>query len=1105
MNISYVKNTGNGGIENQSKEKSNFLSIGVKGQIIDGVVTRIAEKISIRFDGCEVKVPKTSIHNAKEGDLRKFEIMDVSRNGIVLREFGTEQTPEGNRGILCTVVESNASPFSDQMKSTEAMLAEQEAKEKIEQLNQLKDQMSDEDCKELEDEGMSLEKYEAQRLERAIHRIKEQRTTRREAIDQQVENKKEYKQQVEETGRKNAIKSLADQYKPIISQKLEEANLPVTEENINKVASALEAAGVANTMSDKAVAYLLYNQLIPTIENVYHAQHAGSSQKYTNYQVKYQTYETHGVAYTTGLEAAHSKHLVDAWQKVEGQAQQILEEAGMEVNQKNMQHANWLFLNELPINEDNLKGLNELETIKNNFNQKEILDEIIKTFASGQVPDQTDLTLTLTKNENKVKSFLNQVEKLKETLEHIGQLDIDQIKTRRQLEEIRLKMTIQAGSKLLSKGIKLDIEGLSHVVNELKEIERDYYKQLLQEANVPNTTENINLLTETTSKLVELQQLPMFALSITFKEHQQQTVNTLHQAGTNLKSQMDKASESYETLMTKPRKDLGDSIDKAFRNINELLEDVDMEITDANRRAVKILGYNNMEITQENINQVKAYDEQVNQVFKNLHPAVVVELIKEGKNPLDTPIEKLNREIGDLKEKMGITKDEKFSTFLRKLDIEGKRSKDGALSEEERKAFIGIYRMVHQIESSKGAAVGSVLDTGKEMTLNNLLSAIRTKKAGGIDQTIDDVTGVLVRSRHNKESITDQINYMNHVIEDISDHLSPDRVKNVIGETNLLEGLYNIKNENIEVLREKLMNAESSEELEREYGAQKVEEIRNLIHNSSEEIAFLTRQHQPVTLENLVAANQLMDGGKSLFQGIVKKAKSNADKELNQDEDIEVKSILNDMAENVDQPQKLKESYNTLDQTMRKILEGEYENTSITSKDLSMLRAMSQGIELTKSLSHQENYYIPLLTGDSITSVNLTVISGTKESGKIQLSIFSDKLEKIDIELSVWDKQVKGYVLCSNDIAYETLSKERDAIKEALENIDLELKQLSYGMDSNWTNRQNKLKSTSEETDTKKLYEVAKVIIMSVKNAETQILSQLQIEKGMVFNHENQS
>ena len=42
-------------------------------------------------------------------------------------------------------------------------------------------------------------------------------------------------------------------------------------------------------------------------------------------------------------------------------------------------------------------------------------------------------------------------------------------------------------------------------------------------------------------------------------------------------------------LMTAPRTDLGDSIQKAFRNVDDILNDLDMELTDDNRRAVRFL------------------------------------------------------------------------------------------------------------------------------------------------------------------------------------------------------------------------------------------------------------------------------------------------------------------------------------------------------------------------------------------------------------------------------------------------------------------------------------------------------------------------------------
>ena len=67
----------------------------------------------------------------------------------------------------------------------------------------------------------------------------------------------------------------------------------------------------------------------------------------------------------------------------------------------------------------------------------------------------------------------------------------------------------------------------------------------------------------------------------------------------------EEAGERYETLMTAPRSDLGDSIRKAFSNVDDILTDMSLEKTSENQRAVRILAYNSMEITPENIEKLE--------------------------------------------------------------------------------------------------------------------------------------------------------------------------------------------------------------------------------------------------------------------------------------------------------------------------------------------------------------------------------------------------------------------------------------------------------------------------------------------------------------------
>lgn len=1123
MNISYVKNTTNKNVGNNVKEQSAFLSIGKKGQIVEGIISKVADKVSIDFGGREVKVAKSSIPDAKQGELRKFEILDVSKDSIVLKEIESEKHTQKSQGMVCTSVEVNTAVFAEQLNQKESMESDDKAQESEEQLEEVKDKLTEEDYKALEEEGVSLEKYEAERLQRAIVRIKRQRQEKTQSIEEYTESKKSYREQIEREGQKNAIKTAAGKYQAIISQKLEESNLPVTQENIEKIAQALELSSTASNLSDKAIAYMINNQLAPTIEHIYHAQYAGSSAKYADYQMAYQNYQTSFATYTSTYESAYTENKQAAWELVEGQAKQIIEDAGLEVNDKTLGQAEWLFSNELPITKETLSALSELNAIKQNYNSFDMLEEIVNSYIQGISPEQSDMSMKITNQRQMVNDFMEKVNDLVKTMSQEMGSDINQITAKRQLEEIRLKMTSDAGLQLLSKGIALDTSGLEKVVEGLRELEKEYYRNLLQEANAVDSDENIALLQQTTDKVNDLKEAPIYTLSVTYKNFDIQTLETLHNVGISLKAHLDKAENTYEALMTKPRKDMGDSIEKAFRNVDDLLKETGLEITDANRRAVRILGYNSMEITPENINQVKNYDEQVNQLFQNMQPAVVVEMIKEGINPLNIPVSELNEKISQIKDEMGLTEEERFSTFLRKLDIEAKHKKDGGLTEEERKAFIGIYRLVHQVEKSKGAAVGSVLDSGKDMTLNNLLTAVRTSKVGNMDKTIDDNFGVLEHAAKENESITEQIGYMCQVIKDIKEELSPDKLMNVIEENDILDGLENLKEEPIEVLREQLKSAEQSQELEDTYGAEKIEEIRNLIDKGENAIAFLSHNNQPVTLHNLIAANQLLDGGKQLFQqlnqqlnnrvkgkteqesstdttktGIAEKTevsgKIEASKEAKIEEKIraseentmntQIQGILEQFSEDVENPALLQNDYVELEKKFHEMMDIKCDTCEITTEEYEIFKNMSQGIALAKTLSHQENYQIPILTGNTITSVNLTVISGTSESGKISIQMDSNEFGKIDIEITVKNQDVKGYIFCNSNEGYRAFTKERETLKEALKEEGFELKQLDYGMDSKWKSRLDVSGAGEEKVETKTLYKAAKVFIKAIKNLE---------------------
>ena len=70
-------------------------------------------------------------------------------------------------------------------------------------------------------------------------------------------------------------------------------------------------------------------------------------------------------------------------------------------------------------------------------------------------------------------------------------------------------------------------------------------------------------------------------------------------------------------------------------------------------------------------------------------------------------------------ESTGTSSDEQFAEFLYKLD------RQEALTEEERNSFVGIYRLMHQVVETDGAVIGALLNQGAEITMRNMMMAIR--------------------------------------------------------------------------------------------------------------------------------------------------------------------------------------------------------------------------------------------------------------------------------------------------------------------------------------------------------------------------------------------
>ena len=320
------------------------------------------------------------------------------------------------------------------------------------------EQMTGQDYESLEEEGVLPEKLLLERLEQMVIRVKEQHAIK----EQRLENQKEQFQEKTEQVRHSNISETKTGLEKQIAKQLEEANLPVTEENIEKIVAAVRQAEEFSNLRDSAIGYLLKNNLEPTIENIYKAVHSGQREKI--------------VPFSEEVFESLKPAIVDR-----------LKQDGMEANDHQLEVAKWLLTRELPVTTEQISAYEQLEKQKNSVSQEDRIAFAIRALKEGKSPEQANLLDT---SEDKIKQAIEDFSKVSEkqlryaaakqwrqnhtakelelTLDDFrnaqkelsakpiteeiasvmnsAELDIITIHARRQLEEVRLKLTIESGS-----------------------------------------------------------------------------------------------------------------------------------------------------------------------------------------------------------------------------------------------------------------------------------------------------------------------------------------------------------------------------------------------------------------------------------------------------------------------------------------------------------------------------------------------------------------------------------------------------------------------------------------------------------------------------------
>lgn len=903
-----------------------------------------------------------------------------------------------------------------------------------------------------------------------------------------------------------------------VERALRNANMPVNEENVNSIKESLDKAASVFSYDEASKKYMVENHMEPTVENMYRSSFSASGDG-SKQSKGYYAQEMPGYF-------AKKADTID-WAVMKPQLEKAIAkmDLGNQTKEQSLEQAKWLMQKGIPVTQETMSTLVRLDSISLPLDEKAVIQAGVNALLEGKEASEGSLAgfqetiyekavrYTEEANaitEDAVKETLGRGEELTLRNLYAAQMQIHAaaavvsqqsggrgaayaqvsatvelsfsqekyVTAARQLAEVQLCMTIDANIKLLKSDYAIDTAPLSELVELLKQQEEKLSAQFFGEENSEGISAKADLFVQTQNTLQELPFLPAAVIGrITYESSV--TLSVVHTEGVALRAQYEAAGASYETLMTAPRADMGDSIKKAFRNVDDILQDMGLELTEDNRKAVRILGYNSMQITEEAISDVKDVYLQVEDVIKSMTPQKTLSMIRDGVNPLTMELEELENYLNQLdhapEEEMT-----KYSRFLYELE------KNGQISESEREAYIGVYRLFHQIEKSDGAVIGSLMAQGADLTLGNLLTAARSRKAGKMDYSVDDSFGTVSETVEKGKSISGQIEKgikeareAHAVYRDINvEALQQMSINDEMTLEQLKDG---ISKANAEVLSE-----EMARDLLREYrqDQNRAAQIEDVV------LDVMKQQGISISVENLLAVNAVLtekgQAAKAVKEAARKMDTANGEYKASASLDSMEKEIIENFND-YDSAQKILEKW---EMRMQDTMNEAVFELSYTRDEIREMSMNYKQLSVMSTMRRNESYEIPMEIGGEMTSINLTLVHDAEEKGTVSITMDTAYFGKAGAKFRVSENRIESYFVADSEMGKERLQAAGEKILASFRENGLEIGDTRYVNAHAQGRKDWNLLTFSDQNDdnnnetvaAKQLYQIAKTFLKGMRD-----------------------
>jgi len=560
-------------------------------------------------------------------------------------------------------------------------------------------------------------------------------------------------------------------------------------------------------MDDEQIAQMLKNGAELTLDNLYTYKHSGG---------------------------ATAEALPEAvWQDLQRDIANFFQREGLEVNKDNLARARFLLDNGIDLNADNFGKLIFLSDIEGNVDVAALEQAAVGAGYGDHGP--------------------------------IGGLDIynpdtysasEELKSvdhQLQLAEARLAMSYEAGQTLANTDLEIDLDPQIEALKQLREREAELLVALRELGRTFDTPENRDAIRDTFRSI----------FTLPFITYQDFGASLQNRAGITLEGlETLIAARNYEANATVASMKHGDTFNKLAEQFAPLLRQMGLTDDAHSIRAAKILTMNNMDINPENLLRIKTLDAKIADVQNRLHPRMVAQMIADGHTPATMHVDEILEQMAKYNDTFGTNENDMLYRHIAEMD------KANDVSEDVRKKVIEIYQMLNKVSKNNGAGIGSAVNAGIEMTLQNLLDFSKNFQAsGGKRNTIN-------------YAIEDGTYYVKHLVSSFISAAKPRPLAKFAQSEPLAQPLAKSVDKIENIAREMTNTGEIAEDLDIEAVNRAIEEIQS----GKENARFLLNMGLPVTLGN------------------IRQLKIYRERNLNEDltalNEVELAAIMNDSMDN---------------------------------------------------------------------------------------------------------------------------------------------------------------------------------------------------------------